>query len=244
MLNALYLFSNLSSFSYHKTTRLRQEIVVAAAKPATVVKKPEPAPPVQPPPSSISMATSTQNTVTSNGSYADPEATQQSVYDYEKIRLQNEMSKKMARDNTGKDGVKNDSKPKKRKRYFREGAGRVWEDKTLAEWPENDFRIFVGDLGNEVTSQLLGDVFKNKFKSFAMAKVMRKKNNKKKGRGFGFVSFLDPNDMVQALRTMNGKYCGTRPMKLRKCEGEKRSISAKKARKLRKKNELKLYDAL
>jgi RNA recognition motif-containing protein len=91
---------------------------------------------------------------------------------------------------------------------------------------------------------MLGDVFKHKFKSFAKAKVIRKKNNKKKGRGFGFVSFLDPNDMVAALKTMNGKYCGTRPMKLRKSDWDKRSISTKKARKMRNKNELKLYDAL
>ena len=110
----------------------------------------------------------------------------------------------------------------------------------MDEWPENDFRIFVGDLGNEVTNQMLGDVFKHKFKSFAKAKVIRKKNNKKKGRGFGFVSFLDPNDMVAALKTMNGKYCGTRPMKLRKSDWDKRSISTKKARKMRNKNELKL----
>ena len=31
-------------------------------------------------------------------------------------------------------------------------AGMVWTDKTLLEWPEDDFRVFVGDLGNEVTA--------------------------------------------------------------------------------------------
>jgi hypothetical protein len=32
----------------------------------------------------------------------------------------------------------------------RQAAGKRWVDPTLTEWPENDFRIFVGNLGNEV----------------------------------------------------------------------------------------------
>jgi RNA recognition motif-containing protein len=46
----------------------------------------------------------------------------------------------------------------------------VWKDATLSEWPENDFRIFVGDLGTEVTDELLAKAF-NKYGSFAKAKV-------------------------------------------------------------------------
>ena len=229
-------------------TQTNQEIVVAAAKPSTVQRTTsEPVPPIQPPPQqqkSIPSLSSSSTSTTTQSQSSDPVALQQSVYDYEKLRLQKELSKKMERSDTKNGDGKNATKRKKRKRHFRQGAGRVWEDKTLEEWPENDFRIFVGDLGNEVTNQMLGAVFKHKFKSFAKAKVIRKKNNKKKGRGFGFVSFLDPNDMVAALKTMNGKYCGTRPMKLRKSDWDKRSISSKKARKMRKKNELKLYDAL
>jgi len=182
---------------------------------------------------------------------ADPEATQQSIYDYETIRRQNELNRKkgVSTDSSGNqkghhNQTKNKNNDKKRKRSLREGAGRVWEDTSLDEWPENDYRIFVGDLGNEVTTQMLGDVFRHKFKSFAKAKVIRKKHNVRKTRGFGFVSFLDPNDMVAALKTMNGKYCGTRPMKLRKSDWDKRSISSKKARKMKKKNQLRLYDSL
>ena len=41
-------------------------------------------------------------------------------------------------------------------------AGRVWTDETLADWPEDDFRIFVGDLGNEaflvIAPDRLGDI--------------------------------------------------------------------------------------
>ena len=34
-------------------------------------------------------------------------------------------------------------------------AGDRWEDKSLGEWPENDYRIFVGDLGAEVNDDML-----------------------------------------------------------------------------------------
>src|SRR5690606_12074374 len=40
---------------------------------------------------------------------------------------------------------------KKKWKVLRKGGGEVWEDPTLEEWPENDFRIFCGDLGNEVS---------------------------------------------------------------------------------------------
>ena len=40
-----------------------------------------------------------------------------------------------------------------KKMYVRTSAGYNWEDPTLAEWPENDYRIFVGDLGNEVRNE-------------------------------------------------------------------------------------------
>lgn len=40
--------------------------------------------------------------------------------------------------------------PKEKVALLREAAGKRWVDKTLLEWPDNDFRIFVGNLGNEV----------------------------------------------------------------------------------------------
>jgi hypothetical protein len=53
---------------------------------------------------------------------------------------------------------------------LREAAGKRWVDPTLTEWPENDFRIFVGDLGNEVNDDALGKAFQ-RYPSFAKAKV-------------------------------------------------------------------------
>lgn len=37
----------------------------------------------------------------------------------------------------------------------RQKAGQRWVDTTLAEWPEDDFRVFVGNLGNEVGAAAL-----------------------------------------------------------------------------------------
>lgn len=38
------------------------------------------------------------------------------------------------------------------------------------EWPDNDFRIFVGDIGNEVNDDVLAKAFQ-RYPSFAKAKV-------------------------------------------------------------------------
>ncbi|XP_024025173.1 RNA-binding protein 42 isoform X2 [Morus notabilis] len=58
----------------------------------------------------------------------------------------------------------------KKKAIPRKAAGLSWEDPTLAEWPENDYRIFCGDLGNEVNDDVLSKAF-SRFPSFNMARV-------------------------------------------------------------------------
>jgi hypothetical protein len=59
-----------------------------------------------------------------------------------------------------------------KKVVVREAAGQRWVDNTLAEWPDNDFRIFVGDLGSEVNDEALSKAF-SRYPSFAKAKVRR-----------------------------------------------------------------------
>ena len=68
-----------------------------------------------------------------------------------------------------------------------------------------------------------------------MARVIRDKGTGK-SKGFGFVSFGDPYDMAKALREMNGKYVGNRPVKLRKSNWQTRGIDQvrKKVRKQKK----------
>jgi len=68
----------------------------------------------------------------------------------------------------------------------------------------DDFRLFCGDLGNEVNDDALIRAF-NKYPSFQKAKVVRDKRSGKT-RGYGFVSFKDSQDYIRAMREMNGKH--------------------------------------
>ena len=108
------------------------------------------------------------------------------------------------------------------KKFVRTGAGEVWVDDTLQDWPENDYRIFVGDLGKETSTEMLHKAFQH-YKSFAKARVIRKKADNK-AKGFGFVSFMDPMDCAKAIREQNGKYLGTRPMKILRSDWKDRDI--------------------
>jgi RNA recognition motif-containing protein len=64
--------------------------------------------------------------------------------------------------------------------------------------------MFCGDLGNEVTDEVLARAF-SKYPTFVKAKVLRDKRTNKT-RGYGFVSFRDSQDFARAMREMNGKY--------------------------------------
>ncbi|XP_046548249.1 RNA-binding protein 42-like [Haliotis rubra] len=118
-------------------------------------------------------------------------------------------------------GSKKEKKEKKKK-FIRTAAGTVWEDPTLSEWDQDDFRMFCGDLGNEVTDEHLARAF-SKYPTFVKAKVVRDRRSNKT-KGYGFVSFKDPNDFARAMREMNGKYVGNRPIKLRKSSWKDRQI--------------------
>lgn len=49
-------------------------------------------------------------------------------------------------------------KTKKPKKMIRVAGGQVWEDSSLLNWDHNDFRLFCGDLGNDVTDEV-SDIF-------------------------------------------------------------------------------------
>lgn len=78
------------------------------------------------------------------------------------------------------------------------------KDPAFSSFPSflDDFRIFCGDLGNEVNDDILARAF-SRYPSFLKAKVIRDKRTGKT-KGYGFVSFKDPNDYVRAMREMNG----------------------------------------
>ncbi|GBN28500.1 RNA-binding protein 42 [Araneus ventricosus] len=95
-------------------------------------------------------------------------------------------------------------KKEKKKKLIRMAGGQAWEDNSLQDWDNDDFRIFCGDLGNDVTDEVLIRAF-SKYPSFLKAKVIRDKRTNKT-KGFGFVSFKDPQDFIKAMREMNVIY--------------------------------------
>ncbi|KAF9318913.1 RNA-binding protein 42 [Podila horticola] len=104
----------------------------------------------------------------------------------------------------------------------RSAAGQTWQDPTLLEFDENDFRLFAGDLGNEITDDVLSKTF-SKYTSFLKAKVVRDKKTQK-SKGYGFISFADAEDFARAWKEMDGKYVGNRPIKLRKSQWKDRNV--------------------
>lgn len=117
-------------------------------------------------------------------------------------------------------------KIKKSNKHIRAAGGTTWEDPTLAEWDPDDYRVFCGDLGNDVTDELLTTTFQ-KYPSFVKAKVVRDKRTNK-SKGYGFVSFKDAGDYAKAIKEWDGKYLGCRPIKLRKSNWKDRSIEVRK----------------
>ena len=95
---------------------------------------------------------------------------------------------------------------KKSKVHKRRSNGVSWEDPTLNEWDENDFRLFVGNLGREATSEILANIFRQRYTSFTKARVVENKVWKGSA-GYGFVSFSDPLEGIKAMKEMNGICC-------------------------------------
>lgn len=74
---------------------------------------------------------------------------------------------------------------------------------TVAFSSADDFRIFAGDLGNDVTEDVLTRYF-SVYPSFVRAKVVRDKRTNKT-KGYGFISFRESDDYVRAMKEMNGE---------------------------------------
>ncbi|ODM93637.1 RNA-binding protein 42 [Orchesella cincta] len=130
-----------------------------------------------------------------------------------------------ANNDKDKNKKKKDKKPKK---LVRSAGGTVWEDTSLQDWDPKDFRLFCGDLGNDVTDEVLTRVF-GRYPSFQKARVIRDKRTNKT-KGYGFVSFKDPNDFVRAVKELDGRYVGSRPIKLRKSNWKNRNVDVVRKR--------------
>ncbi|CEM28897.1 unnamed protein product [Vitrella brassicaformis CCMP3155] len=116
------------------------------------------------------------------------------------------------------------------KKCLRKAAGKVWNDPSLLEWPDEDYRLFCGDLGNEVTEDLLANAFRQ-YRSFQKCRVIRDKRTGKT-KGYGFASFGDPQDMLKALKEVNNKYVGNRPIRLSRSTWKDRDVASERNKKL------------
>ncbi|KAI9919115.1 hypothetical protein PsorP6_011879 [Peronosclerospora sorghi] len=77
----------------------------------------------------------------------------------------------------------------------------------------DDHSIFVGDLAPDVTDELLLSTFNARFTSVRGAKVVIDPVTRM-SKGFGFVRFGSKEEADQALQTMNGVFCSSRPMRV------------------------------
>ncbi|KAL2154230.1 hypothetical protein VTH82DRAFT_2906 [Thermothelomyces myriococcoides] len=127
------------------------------------------------------------------------------------------------------DGSANADGEQKKKTVYREGGGKKWQDDTLLEWDPTHLRLFVGNLAGETTDDSLLKAF-SRWKSVQKAKVIRDKRTNK-SKGFGFVSFSDPEDFFQAAKEMNGKYIQSHPVVVRKAKTEIKPVVVKEDRK-------------
>ena len=113
-------------------------------------------------------------------------------------------------------------KGKARTTVLRKGGGELWEDSSLMEWDPSQsqphttnslcsdstfaehFRLFIGDLDPALSDDLFTAAFANaRYPSFVKAKIIRDKYTNK-GKGFGFVSYSDPQDFLKAWKEIDG----------------------------------------
>lgn len=109
------------------------------------------------------------------------------------------------------------AKPRKRS-----AAGKSWVDPTLDQWPENDFRIFVGNIAKDISEQQLHEHFSKKYNSAVMAKIVRDAQGASKG--YGFVSFLEPMEMARSLREMDQTWLNSRPIRVKRSDWKDRDL--------------------
>ncbi|KAI0109940.1 RNA-binding domain-containing protein [Daldinia grandis] len=113
----------------------------------------------------------------------------------------------------------------KKKTVVRSGGGQKWSDDTLLEWDPSHLRLFVGNLAGETTDESLYKAF-SQWKSLQKARVIRDKVTSK-SKGYGFVSFSDPDEFFQAAKEMNGKYIQSHPVVVRKSTTEIKPTAAR-----------------
>ncbi|WVR09423.1 hypothetical protein IAU60_006490 [Kwoniella sp. DSM 27419] len=143
----------------------------------------------------------------------------QTVYDADLAQQSSAYDPNVAQEmaKSGPRGAKGAS-AQKRETVVRKGNGRTWEDPTLIEWDPKWYRLFVGDVSNDVNERTLDEAF-SKYPTYCKCKVVRDRLSLK--AKYGFIAFKDPEDFLKAWKEMDGKYVGNRPIRLTKIKDDK-----------------------
>uniref|UniRef100_A0A7S4EJG7 RRM domain-containing protein n=1 Tax=Pseudo-nitzschia australis TaxID=44445 RepID=A0A7S4EJG7_9STRA len=120
------------------------------------------------------------------------------------------------------------------KPVVRMAGGKSWIDSSLADWPRNDFRIFVGNLGGDVSDPMFDEYFRTRYPSVALTKIVRDFNKDPPvSKGFGFVSFLKPLDCARAIREQDQQWLGSRPIRVKRSDWQERNRNTVQKKKKR-----------
>jgi hypothetical protein len=124
--------------------------------------------------------------------------------------------------NSGSTSTTNNTKQSKP--HIRQVAGKVWVDPTLSDWPDNDFRIFVGNLDPNVTDEQLFQHFSKHYPSLNQVRIVRDKKKNNVSLGYGFVSLLDPLECAKAIREQDQSWLGGRPIRIKRSHWKDREL--------------------
>jgi len=111
---------------------------------------------------------------------------------------------------------------KNQSKFLRAAGGEVWEDPTLADWDPSHYRLFVGNLGSEVTDSMLHNTFLSSYPSVSRTRIIRDKHSGKT-RGYAFIAFSDGREYLRALKEMQGKWIGNRQCIIKKSDWKDRN---------------------
>jgi RNA recognition motif. (a.k.a. RRM, RBD, or RNP domain) len=118
------------------------------------------------------------------------------------------------------------SQDAKKKPHIRTTAGKTWVDATLADWPDDDFRLFVGNLDPAVTDAQLYQHFV-KYASLNQVRVIRD-NKTGNSSGYGFVSLQNALECAAAIREQDQTWLGGRPIRIKRSHWKDRELKERK----------------
>jgi len=117
------------------------------------------------------------------------------------------------------------------KPHVRTAAGKTWVDNTLADWPDDDFRLFVGNLDPATTDAQLYQHFLP-YASLNQVRVIRDKQGNSKG--YGFVSLSNALECAKALREQDQTWLQSRPIRIKRSHWKDRELKERKKKDKRK----------